>query len=91
MEQIDEQKLHGGYLKKFKHHSVCNNCEMTFFIYQPSTHSTKFLYYLPGMRSSSEKAAVKTDFARYAAKHNLMVVISDTSPRGLDFEKINEN
>ena len=43
------------------------------------------------MRSSTEKAAMKIDFARYASKHNLIVVITDTSPRGLDFDQINEN
>ena len=81
----------GGFIKKVQHKSKCCNCTMTFNIFLPPISKAPVLYYLAGVRSTEDKGPQKSDFARYASKHSLVVVFPDTSPRNLTFPEVEEN
>jgi S-formylglutathione hydrolase len=42
------------------------------------------LYFLSGITSTHENAAIKSHFGPHAAKHRIALVFPDTSPRGAD-------
>lgn len=48
------------------------------------------LYFLAGLTSTHENAAIKSHFGAYAKKHNIAVVFPDVSPRNIDIEGLKE-
>jgi len=84
-------KVCGGYLKKVKHWSECNQCEMTFYIFLPEDAPQQqrgapygALYFLSGLTCTEENAPFKSGYAPYAKKANIAMIFPDTSPRGVD-------
>lgn len=49
------------------------------------------LYFLSGLTSSYDNAAIKSHFGAFAKKNNIAVVFPDTSPRGVEIEGIKDN
>jgi len=91
MEKVAESKCFGGAQQRYKHHSSTLHCEMHFSIYLPhqvalteSNPALKFpvLYWLSGLTSTDENFMQKAGAQRLANELGLVLVASDTSPRG---------
>lgn len=84
---ISENKMFGGWHKRFSHHSITTVCEMTFAIYLPpqaKTHKVPVLYWLSGLTCNDENFSQKSGAQRIAAELGIALVMPDTSPRGKD-------
>ena len=85
MNLLSQVKVHGGELKRLSHQSYSNNCEMTFSIFLPAQAQNKklpALYWLSGLTCTDENFMIKAGAQKYAAEHGLILIASDTSPRG---------
>jgi len=89
--QVESVKAFGGELKRIKHMSNVNQCEMTFSIFIPGQVNRTdpyppVLYYLSGLTCTDENARTKSAIFDHAAKYGLAVVFPDTSARGVQIE-----
>ncbi|MCF2858168.1 S-formylglutathione hydrolase [Pseudoalteromonas sp. SMS1] len=87
MELISENKVFGGWHKRYKHQSQANNCEMTFAVYLPEQASYKkvpALYWLSGLTCNDENFMQKAGVFKYANECGIAIIAPDTSPRGED-------
>ncbi len=85
MEEIENVKEFGGYLRRYKHKSYCCNCDMTFSIYLPpqaEQKSVPSIYWLSGLTCTDDNFRTKAGAQRYASDNGVALVIPDTSPRG---------
>ncbi|MGI1678395.1 MAG: S-formylglutathione hydrolase [Cellvibrionaceae bacterium] len=96
MNEISSNKMFGGDHKRFTHQSKSCCCEMTFAIYLPPQLSNTssdsqyqklpVLYWLSGLTCNDENFSTKAGAQRYAAEHGIVLVMPDTSPRGVNIE-----
>lgn len=87
MENTEQIKESGGWLKRFVHSSAACQCNMTFSIFLPpqaETGKVPVLYYLSGLTCTDDNVRSKAGAQRYAAEHGIALVMPDTSPRGDD-------
>lgn len=87
MEQINSNKIFGGYHRRFKHSSTVCQCDMIFAVYVPPQarhEKVPVLFWLSGLTCNDENFSTKAGAQQYAAEHGLMLVMPDTSPRGVD-------
>ncbi|RDK00264.1 S-formylglutathione hydrolase [Paraburkholderia lacunae] len=88
MERIERHASHDGYQEVWKHASVTLGCEMRFGIYLPNAalHGRKcpVLYWLSGLTCTEQNFITKAGAQQYAARHGIIIVAPDTSPRGDD-------
>ncbi len=87
VETLEEHTCFGGVQGVYAHDSEATGTRMVFSVFQPPQargNQVPVLYYLSGLTCSWENATVKAGAQRYAAKHGLMLVFPDTSPRGDD-------
>ncbi|OCQ23317.1 S-formylglutathione hydrolase [Pseudoalteromonas luteoviolacea] len=86
MELISENKVFGGWHKRYKHASTVNNCEMTFAVYMPEQvkngAKVPTLYWLSGLTCTDENFMQKAAAFKYASQHGIAIIAPDTSPRG---------
>ena len=85
MENTEQVREFGGWLKRYTHTSQSCNCEMTFSVYLPPQAENKkvpVLYYLSGLTCTDDNVRTKAGAQRYAAEHGVALVMPDTSPRG---------
>lgn len=87
----ESHRCHGGYVRRVRHWSESNQCEMAFSIYIPEPKKRgeappPVIYFLSGLTSTDENALIKSDYARYAVQHGVAFVFPDTSPRGTGIE-----
>ncbi|MFT4552734.1 MAG: S-formylglutathione hydrolase [Chlamydiales bacterium] len=71
--------------KVYSHDSKVNNCKMTFSICLPPQHMLNpcpVLYWLSGLTCTEQNFITKAGAQQYAAKHGIIIVAPDTSPRG---------
>jgi S-formylglutathione hydrolase len=90
---ISEQKCFSGYQKIFSHHSTATKSQMRFAIYLPP-HDNKnlpVLYWLSGLTCTEENFITKAGAQRVAAELGLIIVVPDTSPRGLNIPGENDS
>ena len=85
-----------GWIKRVKHWSEANQCDMDFSIFLPdSKHrvapNPPVLYYLSGLTCTDENALVKSGFAKEASQWGLAVVFPDTSCRGVEIEGMKDD
>ena len=83
---LGEHGCFGSTVSFHEHHSESCNANMRFAVYAPPQAEdgpVPVLYYLAGLTSTEETFVTKGGAQRYAAKHGLMLVAPDTSPRGL--------
>jgi S-formylglutathione hydrolase len=78
---ISTYKSFNGKLSYYSHRSTTCNGEMRFAIYQPSQNPLPVLYFLSGLTCTEETFMIKAGAQRFAAKHNLVLIAPDTSPR----------
>lgn len=87
MEQISSWASFGGELTVHEHASDVCQCPMTFAVYTPPQASlgpVPVLWYLSGLTCNWSNVMEKSGIQRAAAKHGLMIIAPDTSPRGDD-------
>lgn len=94
MECIQEVKTWGGFQRVFRHASKSTRCDMEFAVFTPSVATSgplPALFYLSGLTCTWANVADKAGAQRFAAEHGLMLVMPDTSPRGLHLEGEDED
>ncbi len=87
MENTEQLREFGGWLKRYTHASESCQCDMTFSVYLPpqaENKSVPVLYYLSGLTCTDDNVRTKAGAQRYAAEHGIALVMPDTSPRGDD-------
>ncbi len=86
MECIQEVRTFGGTQRVFRHASESTHCDMEFAVFDPMPEQSSpkpTLFYLSGLTCTWANVAEKGGAQRYAAEHGIMLVMPDTSPRGL--------
>ena len=86
MECIQEVRAFGGTQRVFRHTSDSTRCDMEFAVFDPTPPQSSpkpTLLYLSGLTCTWANVAEKGGAQRYAAEHGIMLVMPDTSPRGL--------
>ncbi|GAB1268507.1 S-formylglutathione hydrolase [Aurantivibrio infirmus] len=87
MQELSSNLMFGGTHKRFSHESVACGSSMTFAIFLPKQAQEKplpVLYWLSGLTCTDENFSHKAGAQQYAAEHEIILVIPDTSPRGLN-------
>ncbi|MFS1425200.1 S-formylglutathione hydrolase [Shewanella sp. 10N.286.48.B5] len=85
LENVSSNKMFGGWLKQYSHHSDTLNCQMRFAIYLPpqaASQKVPVLYWLSGLTCTDENVMQKSGIQRVAAELGIAIVAPDTSPRG---------
>jgi S-formylglutathione hydrolase len=81
---ISKHACHGGELGYYQHPSAANACDMKFAVFSPpqAAHGrVPVLYFLAGLTCTEETFVTKACALEHAARHGLMLVAPDTSPR----------
>lgn len=84
---IAQNRTFEGEQYKYSHYSEVLQCDMTFSIYLPSNKENKkipLIWFLSGLTCTDDNFGQKSGFQAVAAKHQVAVMIPDTSPRGED-------
>lgn len=87
METVSTNKSHGGVQGVYRHESRETKCAMTFSVFAPPQAErgpVPVLWYLSGLTCSHANVTEKGEFRAAAAKHGVIIVAPDTSPRGAD-------
>ena len=85
METISKAKAHGGVQGVYRHESTTTKTPMTFAVFVPpqAAHGkVPVLWYLSGLTCTHANVMEKGEYRAAAAKHGVMIVAPDTSPRG---------
>ena len=86
MERIEQHASFGGRQEVWKHASATLGCEMRLAVYLPPAalagQPCPVLYWLSGLTCSEQNFITKAGAQEHAARHQLIVVAPDTSPRG---------
>lgn len=84
---VEQIRSFEGDQCKYTHHSQTLKCDMTFSIYLPTNKENKeipLIWWLSGLTCTDDNFSQKSGFQRLAEKHQVAVIIPDTSPRGED-------
>jgi S-formylglutathione hydrolase len=84
---LKEHRCYGGTQRIHRHESSATRCAMEFAVYLPpqaENGRVPVLYWLSGLTCTWANFTEKAGAQRYAARHGLMIVAPDTSPRGVD-------
>ena len=87
MKTISTNTAHGGIQGVYSHASTACKCDMTFAVFVPPQAKDKpcpVLWYLSGLTCSHANVMEKGEYREAAAKHGIIIVCPDTSPRGDD-------
>jgi len=87
MKTLSTSKSFAGVQGVYSHFSSTTNCEMTFAVYTPpqaKSGNCPVLWYLSGLTCSHANVMDKGEYRRAAARHGIIIVCPDTSPRGKD-------
>ena len=86
MERIEQHASFGGRQEVWRHDSATLGCEMRLAVYLPPAalagQPCPVLYWLSGLTCSEQNFITKAGAQQHAARHQLIVVAPDTSPRG---------
>ena len=85
METISKAKAHGGVQGVYRHESEATKTPMTFAVFVPpqaADGKVPVLWYLSGLTCTHANVMEKGEYRAAAAKHGVMIVAPDTSPRG---------
>src|SRR6202050_4801360 len=85
LETISLNRSHGGVQGVYKHASHETRTTMTFSVYVPPHQGDAKLpvvWWLSGLTCTHANVTEKGEFRRACAKHGLIFVAPDTSPRG---------
>ena len=87
LETISENASFGGVQGVYSHTSQTCECTMRFAVYKPPEAATEprpVVFWLSGLTCTEENFTVKAGAQRMAAELGLVIVVPDTSPRGVD-------
>lgn len=88
MERVEQHASFGGRQEVWKHASAALGCEMRLGIYLPEAalrgEDCPVLYWLSGLTCTEQNFITKANAQEHAARHGIIVVAPDTSPRGAD-------
>jgi len=85
METISKAKAHGGVQGVYRHESAETKTPMTFAVFVPpqaADGKVPVLWYLSGLTCTHANVMEKGEYRAAAAKHGVILVAPDTSPRG---------
>lgn len=85
LELIERHRSFEGEMLKYRHHSELLECDMTFSLYLPTLVTKKdysLIWWLSGLTCTDDNFTQKSGFQKYAAAHEVAVIMPDTSPRG---------
>ncbi len=86
MQRVDQYASFGGRQEVWKHASQTLGCEMKLAVYLPEQalrdQKCPVLYWLSGLTCSEQNFITKAGAQAHAARHGVIVVVPDTSPRG---------
>jgi S-formylglutathione hydrolase len=86
MQRVDQYASFGGLQEVWKHTSQTLGCEMKLAVYLPQQalrdQKCPVLYWLSGLTCSEQNFITKAGAQAHAARHGVIVVVPDTSPRG---------
>lgn len=85
LELVSQHRCFGGWQRYYRHDSAQIGLPMRFSAFVPQAPAgarLPVLFYLAGLTCTEETFMIKAGAQRYAARHGLMLVSSDTSPRG---------
>lgn len=85
MERIEHHACFGGWQDVYQHISNTLQCEMKFAVYLPTLKNEQkypVLYWLSGLTCNEQNFITKAGAQHFAAKHGIILVVPDTSPRG---------
>lgn len=86
LETVSEVKSHGGVQGVYRHASVATGTEMTYSVFMPPQpekgEPLPVLWYLSGLTCTHANVTEKGEFRAACAKHGVIFIAPDTSPRG---------
>ena len=85
IETISENRCFDGVQGFYRHDSSEIGLPMRFSVFRPAQAEkgpVPVLFYLSGLTCTEENFTIKAGAQRFAARHGIMVVAPDTSPRG---------
>jgi S-formylglutathione hydrolase len=83
MERINRWRSHGGWQEVWRHDSAETGTPMEFSIFLPEGEGPRpVVWYLSGLTCTWANVTEKGEFREACAKHGLIFVAPDTSPRG---------
>jgi S-formylglutathione hydrolase len=85
MERIEHRACFGGWQDVWQHESTVLGCAMRVGVYLPPQAADArcpVLYWLSGLTCTEQNFITKAGVQAHAARHGLVVVAPDTSPRG---------
>ena len=83
MERLNRWRSHGGWQEVWRHDSTETGTPMEFSIFLPDTQGPRpVVWYLSGLTCTWANVTEKGDFRAACARHGLILVAPDTSPRG---------
>lgn len=85
METLSTNKSHGGVQGVYRHSSQETGTDMTFSVFVPEqaeSETRPVLWYLSGLTCTHANVTEKGEFRQAAARHGIILVCPDTSPRG---------
>lgn len=85
METVKQHQVHGGTLRYLKHDSAVTGTPMTLSVFTPPGEGPfPVLTWLSGLTCTEDNFTTKGEAYAAAARHGVIVVAPDTSPRGED-------
>ena len=85
METVSETRAHGGTQGVYRHRSTATGTDMTFSVYVPPHApgtALPVVWYLSGLSCTHANVTEKGEYRAACAKHGLIFIAPDTSPRG---------
>jgi len=85
LELVSQHRCFGGWQRYYRHDSAQIGLPMRFSVFLPEAPEgarLPVLFYLAGLTCTEETFMTKAGAQRFAARHGLMLVAPDTSPRG---------
>ena len=87
METLSQNRSHGGTQGVYRHVSAATGTDMTFAVFVPD-HAPgaklPVLWYLSGLTCTHANVMEKGEYRAACAKHGIILIAPDTSPRGDD-------
>ena len=82
---VRKSKAFEGTVKYCTHRSEVTNTDMTFGLFEPGQEPLPVpVLWLSGLTCTHENFLTKAGALRIAQEHNILLIVPDTSPRGLD-------
>lgn len=89
LETLSTNKSHGGTQGVYRHKSQSTNTQMTFAVFVPEHEDgakLPVLFYLSGLTCTHANVMEKGEYREACAKHGIIFIAPDTSPRGPDLD-----